>query len=179
MVADIAQVDAIIDKFLDYARPDHVKLLPVPLADWCRACIPSYGDHDMHVQIESAPGTTCCVLADEVELVARAFQPAGERAPLRQSTDTGIARVRIAATARDKWVLRVRDHGVGVSPELLPNLTRPFFRGDTARTSATGAGLGLAIVAKMVHNMGGAFSLTNARSGGLSANIRLPRVTSV
>ncbi len=31
MVADIVQLDATIDKFLDYARPDHVTLTPVDL----------------------------------------------------------------------------------------------------------------------------------------------------
>src|SRR5256885_13920962 len=31
MVADIVQLDATIDKFLDYARPDHVTLNPVNL----------------------------------------------------------------------------------------------------------------------------------------------------
>jgi two-component system osmolarity sensor histidine kinase EnvZ len=67
----------------------------------------------------------------------------------------------------------VRDHGPGVSPELLPNLTKPFFRGDAARTAATGAGLGLAIVDKTVQRMGGALELANSPSGGLMAVIKL------
>lgn len=29
MIADIVQLDATIDKFLDYARPDHVHLTPI------------------------------------------------------------------------------------------------------------------------------------------------------
>jgi two-component system osmolarity sensor histidine kinase EnvZ len=63
-------------------------------------------------------------------------------------------------------LLKVRDHGMGVSPEALPNLTKPFFRGDAARTAATGAGLGLAIVDKTVQRMGGIFALANTTSGG-------------
>ena len=52
----------------------------------------------------------------------------------------------IAARARDQWILiKVRDHGQGVPSEHLSSLTKPFFRGDAARTEATGAGLGLAI----------------------------------
>jgi hypothetical protein len=39
-------------------------------------------------------------------------------------------------------LIKVRDHGRGVSPEALDKLTKPFFRGDAARTAATGAGLG-------------------------------------
>ena len=80
--------------------------------------------------------------------------------------------------ARDKWVLiKIRDHGIGVAPEQLANLTQPFFRGEAARTAANGAGLGLAIVEKTVQRMGGSFALANGKSGGLSANIRLQRAT--
>ena len=60
-------------------------------------------------------------------------------------------------------------------PRSLPNLIKPFFRGDAARTAATGAGLGLAIVDKTVQRMGGIFEVTNASDGGLIARIRLKR----
>ena len=40
----------------------------------------------------------------------------------------------------DRVLVKVRDHGPGVAPEALPNLMKPFFRGDAARTAATGAG---------------------------------------
>ena len=74
------------------------------------------------------------------------------------------------------WViLSVRDHGPGVPPEKLKQLTTPFFRGDAARTAATGAGLGLAIVEKAVGRMGGSFDIGNAADGGLVAHIRLKR----
>ena len=63
--------------------------------------------------------------------------------------DTGIARIEVLAVARDKWVyIKVRDHGLGVAEEQLANLTKPFYRGEAARTAANGAGLGLAIVEK-------------------------------
>ncbi|WP_251120039.1 ATP-binding protein, partial [Escherichia coli] len=71
----------------------------------------------------------------------------------------------------------VRDHGPGVSPDQLSNLTKPFFRGNSARTAAAGAGLGLAIVDKTVQRMGGIFALANSGSGGLVAHIQLQRAT--
>ena len=74
------------------------------------------------------------------------------------------------------WViLSVRDHGPGVDPKKIAQLTTPFFRGDAALTAATGAGLGLAIVEKAVQRMGGTFEITNAAEGGLIAHIRLKK----
>ena len=52
--------------------------------------------------------------------------------------------------------LRVRDHGPGLSPERLRELTGRLRRADHA--SATGAGLGLAIVARIMAAHGGTLS---------------------
>ena len=175
MAADIDQLDAIIDKFLDYARPDHAELKPVDLSAVVEACIYAIQDHgDIRVNVEVPKNIE--VLADEVEL-SRVVSNLLENARRYGKTpETGIAIVDIAARARNDWVLlKVRDHGMGVSPDALPNLVKPFFRGDAARTAATGAGLGLAIVDKTVQRMGGNFALANTASGGLAAHIKLQR----
>src|SRR3954468_620352 len=175
MAADIDQLDAIIDKFLDYARPDHAELKPVLLNDVIEACLYAVQDQgDMRINLDVTKGLM--VLADEVEL-ARVISNLLENARRYGKTpETGIAIVDIAAKSRNEWVLlKVRDHGMGVAPEALPNLIKPFFRGDAARTAATGAGLGLAIVDKTVQRMGGIFTLSNTTSGGLAAHIKLQK----
>ena len=84
----------------------------------------------------------------------------------------------MTCTPDGPWLkLSVRDHGCGVAPEKLVKLTTPFFRGDAARTSATGAGLGLAIVEKAMQRMGGTLELSLASDGGLVVQIRLKRAT--
>lgn len=175
MVADIAQLDAIIDKFLDYARPEPPRLEPVSLNAVVEAAVYAVADYDdMRVTV-TLPGNLT-ILADEVEL-SRVISNLLENARRYGKTpETGVALVDIAAKSRDQWVLiKVRDHGTGVAPETLSKLTRPFFRGDAARTAATGAGLGLAIVEKTIQRMGGVFSLANTESGGLVAHIKLRR----
>ena len=175
MASDIDQLDAIIDKFLDYARPDHAELRPVNLRNVIEACVYAVQDHgDMRINTDVPKNLY--VLADEVEL-ARVVSNLLENARRYGKTpETGIAVVDIAAKQRNEWVLlKVRDHGMGVAPEALPNLVKPFFRGDAARTAATGAGLGLAIVDKTVQRMGGIFALANTTSGGLAAHIKLQR----
>lgn len=179
MAADISQLDAIIDKFLDYARPDKVSLSPVLLGDVVQACVYSLQNQaDVHITVQMDPDML--VMADEVEL-GRILSNLLENARrYGKSIDTGVARIDIAAVTRDKAVLiKIRDHGIGVAPEQLVNLTKPFYRGEAARTAANGAGLGLAIVEKTVQRMGGEFTLTNATSGGLSAGIRLQRATRI
>jgi two-component system osmolarity sensor histidine kinase EnvZ len=179
MAADISQLDAIIDKFLDYARPDKVKLSPVLLGDVVQACVYSLQNQaDVHINVQMDPDML--VMADEVEL-GRIISNLLENARrYGKSTDTGVARIDIAAVTRDKAVLiKIRDHGIGVAQEQLSNLTKPFYRGEAARTAANGAGLGLAIVEKTVQRMGGDFTLTNATNGGLAAGIRLQRATRI
>lgn len=175
MAADIAQLDAIIDKFLDYARPEPPRLEPVSLNAVVGAAVYAVADYeDMRVTVNIPENMD--ILADQVEL-SRVISNLLENARrYGKSPETGIALVDITARSRDQWVLiKVRDHGRGVAPEILPKLTGPFFRGDAARTAATGAGLGLAIVEKTIQRMGGMFSLANTSSGGLAAHIKLRR----
>ena len=175
MAADIEQLDAIIDKFLDYARPDSVTLNAVKLNDVVESCIYAVRDHaDMRIRLDLSPGLL--VLADEVELRRVIGNLIENARRYGKSAGSGIAVVDIAARARDPWVLiKLRDHGPGADPDALANLTKPFFRGDSARTAANGAGLGLSIVDKTVRRMGGSFSLINTKSGGLAAHIKLQK----
>lgn len=174
MVSDLEQLDAIIDKFLDYARPDHVRLIPVDLNEVIRTSLFAFKSRpDMQFKLDLPAKLR--VMADQVEL-GRVISNLVENARRYGKTPaTGITSVDITARVRDRWVLiRVRDHGPGVQPEHLPNLTKPFYRGDSARTAASGAGLGLAIVEKTVRRMGGKFGLGNSSSGGFSTRIQLP-----
>ncbi|MFC4788691.1 MULTISPECIES: ATP-binding protein [Giesbergeria] len=176
MVADIVQLDATIDKFLDYARPDHVTLKPVNLQAVVASCVYAVQDH-RELQITMTVPEDLNVLADEVEL-ARIISNLLENARRYGKTpdSAGITHVDIAAKGNENWVLiKVRDHGSGVPSEQLANLTKPFFRGDSARTAAAGAGLGLSIVDKTVQRMGGVFALANSSAGGLVAHIQLQR----
>jgi len=177
MVADIVQLDATIDKFLDYARPDtdRASLNPVNLHGVVSSCVFAVQDH-RELQISMDVPEDLNVLADEVEL-ARVISNLLENARrYGKDRETGITTVDIAAKAREKWVLlKLRDHGPGAPPEQLANLTKPFFRGDAARTAAAGAGLGLSIVDKTVQRMRGTFALANSSSGGLVAHVQLKR----
>ncbi len=175
MALDIDQLDAIIDKFMDYARPGEVKLTAVHLSSLVDREMAAFRDPSQ-IRITSRVAIDTKVMADETELgrvLANLFENARRYG---RSSDTGIARVVVSYARTGPWViLSVRDHGEGVDPRKIAQLTTPFFRGDTARTAATGAGLGLAIVEKAIQRMGGTFEIANAADGGLIAHIRLKR----
>ena len=175
MAADISQLDSIIDKFLDYARPEPAHLERVSLNAVIASAVYAVADYDdMRVTVNVPEDMG--ILADEVELLRVISNLLENARRYGKTAETGIAVVEIAAKSRDQWVLiKVRDHGMGVAPEALAKLTKPFFRGDAARTAATGAGLGLAIVEKTIERMGGVFGLANTVSGGLAAHIKLRR----
>jgi two-component system osmolarity sensor histidine kinase EnvZ len=172
---DIDQLDAIIDKFMDYARPGETRLVPVHLSSVVDREMAAFRDPS-EIRITSRVAIDTKVIADETEL-GRVLQNLFENARrYGRSPDTGIANVQVSYARSGPWViLTVRDHGPGTDPRRLAQLTTPFFRGDAARTAATGAGLGLAIVDKAIQRMGGSFELANAPDGGLMAHIRLKK----
>ena len=173
MALDIDQLDAIIDKFMDYARPGVTKLRPVHVAQLIDREAAVFRD-PAQINVTSRVAIDLAVMADETEL-GRVFLNLFENARrYGRGASTGTADVTVGHVKTGPWViLSVRDHGPGVAPEKLSHLTTPFFRGDAARTAATGAGLGLAIVDKAMHRMGGSLELANAPDGGLIAHLRL------
>ncbi len=175
MALDIDQLDAIIGKFMDYARPGETQLKPVNVAQLIDREAAALRE-PAQIRIVSRVADDLVAMADETEL-GRVFLNLFENARrYGRGTYTGVAEVTVSAVKTGPWIIvSVRDQGPGVAPDKLAHLTTPFFRGDAARTAATGAGLGLAIVDKSMHRMGGTLELANAPEGGLVAHLRLKR----
>ncbi len=175
MAMDIDQLDAIIDKFMDYARPGESTLQRVHVAQLIDREAALFRD-PTQIRITSRVAIDLEVMADETEL-ARVFLNLFENARrYGRGTYTGVADVIVSYVKTGPWaIISVRDHGPGVAADKLAQLATPFFRGDAARTAATGAGLGLAIVEKAMQRMGGSLEMTNAPDGGLIAHLRLQR----
>ena len=176
MAQDIDQLDAIINKFMDYARPSELQLQPLSLAELVEREAQAFRDpSQLRISVQLPPGLK--VWADETEL-GRVLLNIFENARRYGHGPDEAAWVEVSAEQQGPWVLlRLRDHGPGVPADKLSRLTTPFFRGDAARTAATGAGLGLAIVEKSVQRIGGQLDLTNAEGGGLQTTIRLQRAS--
>ncbi len=175
MHADLGQMDAIIGQFLDYAKPDDPAGLreidlSALLADSAQEAtrLP-----DVQIVSEIEPGMT--VMGQAIDL-QRVINNLIENAR-RYAKQSGSETVKIDFSCRREGnyaAIAIADDGPGV-PELeIARLLRPFTRLDTARGQANGAGLGLAIVERLVKRHHGTIQLSNRTTGGLLVQIRLP-----
>jgi len=174
MAQDIDQLDGIINKFMDYARPSELQLQPIPLAEVVEREAQAFRKPEQ-IRIQVQLPADLRVWADETEL-SRVLLNLFENARRYGHAPDEATRVSVSHQVAGPWVdLQVRDFGPGVPADKMNRLTTPFFRGDAARTAATGAGLGLAIVEKSVQRLGGQLEIANAQGGGLLTVIRLQK----
>jgi two-component system CheB/CheR fusion protein len=73
-------------------------------------------------------------------------------------------------------VVRVRDEGVGIAPEILPHIFDPFTQGNVAgHRELGGLGIGLTLVRKLVELHGGTVQAASPGPGrGSEFTVRLP-----
>jgi len=85
----------------------------------------------------------------------------------------------IALTVRhegERIRLDVTDTGIGIDHAHLPRIFEPFFRADTSRSRETGgAGLGLAISARIADNHHASIDVDSAPDRGTTISVLLPR----
>jgi two-component system cell cycle response regulator len=83
----------------------------------------------------------------------------------------GLERAGAAAVA-----LTVRDDGLGLAPEQLALAWRPYYQGERSFTGQVdGMGLGLSLVARIVHAVGGSYGIANRGDGsGAMVTLTLP-----
>ncbi len=80
--------------------------------------------------------------------------------------------VTVSAVVDGAWVVvRVRDDGPGVAPELHTRLFEPFY---STKEAGRGTGLGLSISRRIVNDHGGSIEVESAPGQGTTFSIRLP-----
>lgn len=169
---EAARLNHIVGDLLDFARPVMPAVRPEPL------------DAVVNDAVEAALGDRAGAIT-----VVREYEPGIGPVPMDprlvrqavlnlalnavQAMDSGgTLRVRIARddVPEGRGVrVELTDSGGGIAPELQARIFEPFFT-----TRATGTGLGLAVVRRIIEGHGGSVRVTSAPGQGASASFRLP-----
>lgn len=89
-------------------------------------------------------------------------------------TEQGTVKV-TSVREGNSWLTTVDDTGIGIQPDDLPALFRPFYQIDTGLSRKyEGTGLGLSICKKLVELMGGSIQVESTPGVGSSFSFMLP-----
>ncbi|WP_245902512.1 ATP-binding protein [Pararhodobacter marinus] len=173
LMADVAEMESLIDRFLEFARTEAVE--PMDETD-LEALVASRVAEARRAgrAVAFEPGWVGSPVSLRPQLMARAIDNLIANA-VRYGTR---ARIWIE-TGGSEISVCVEDDGPGIEPEDRERATRPFVRLDLARGASrgSGAGLGLAIVADAMRSHGGRLELGTGATegyGGLLARLVLP-----
>ena len=92
---------------------------------------------------------------------------------VRHTPQDGTVAVRVRSEPEEVHVV-VEDTGEGIEPETASRMFERFWRGDQARQSGDGAGLGLAIARGLIEAHGGRIWAESRPEGGTRVSFTLP-----
>lgn len=177
MQSDLAQMEAIIAQFLDYARPaEPASFTELDLSETLKKIAAESSRHtDLRISLHIAEALRVrCNPTELQRVVSNLIENA------RRYGKTGESKLtEIDLTARQEGgqvMFEVADRGPGLPENQIDNVLRPFTRLDTARSQANGAGLGLTIVDRVVQRHRGRLEIKNREGGGLAVRVWLPAV---
>ena len=165
---DIEDINSVISQFMDFARDEnHEPLTTMNLNLLAQSAAERAERVGARITlelgaIEAAPIRPLAMQRVIANLIDNAVKHAGPNIILRTQSDA------------KQISLSVLDQGPGIPAAEAERLKQPFTRLDDARSGKSGAGLGLAIVDRIVKLHGGTFLLLPRESGGLEARVILP-----
>jgi signal transduction histidine kinase len=183
ILALTVRANDVISKMLAFSRPsEHRRHEPFDPAatlaetlDLCRVLVPS--TVELHVEILPCGLLVVGDATQFSQVILNLFSNAVYA--MRGGGGTLSARLAPRVAARDgaprtdAVELRIKDDGVGMSPELRDHIFEPFF---TTRGVGEGTGLGLSVVHGIVAGMGGSIEVITATGQGAEFVIVLPGI---
>ncbi|TVR78842.1 MAG: HAMP domain-containing protein [Rhodospirillales bacterium] len=173
MLADLAEMEAMIAATLSFARDDPARESPEPL--------------DLAALIQSLVADAADAGAEAhyqgPDLIGFTGRPTALKRAFGNLIDNAIAyggSARVAAAVADQTItVTVADSGPGIPPDERDRVFEPFYRIEGSRSRETGGvGLGLAVVRSAVRAHGGEVELGDGPGGGLIVTVTLPRAAS-
>jgi signal transduction histidine kinase len=172
------QLQKIVESLLFLARAEEDAVLPdcetIALDQWLAVYMHRFAEHPRRADIGlSGDDHGACQIRVSTALLARLLDNLIENA-LKYSVPGSRVDV-IMASNHAEAVVTVEDQGRGIASEDLAAIFQPFFRSHAARSAGiAGAGLGLAIAARIATACGGRLDCTSELGRGSRFTLRLP-----
>lgn len=169
MKGDLAEMEHMIDEYLDFARGEGGEAAEILALETLIGAVVQGAEHlgaQIHVSIEP-----------QLEIQARPMALKRALSNLVINAASHGRRVEISAAHcdQDSIEIAIEDDGPGIDPARYEEAFRPFSRLDESRNqNEKGVGLGLAIARDVARNHGGDVRLAPSALGGLKAILRLP-----
>ena len=165
LIADVEQMDEVIQQFLDYARLDESEASSVTdVSALVREVVQRYASNTPQLAIQSGVNAEL-----RPQLLKRALVNLMDNA-----VKYGGGEIRVSLQKQaDHVLLSVEDNGTGIPNGQRDYAKRPFVRLQEARSDSSGAGLGLAIVERVAKMHGGELQLADSEMSGLLATLVL------
>lgn len=130
-----------------------------------------FEEKDMEVKIDIPEGEFPCEV-DKVQM-SRALTNI-----LTNSVKYNDRGTKVLISLNEQYKLRIADNGVMIDDELAEHIFEPFARGDKARSTRGGSGLGLSICARIIHMHGGDIQLERQCKDGYTKafQVTLPHI---
>jgi two-component system osmolarity sensor histidine kinase EnvZ len=174
MQSDLAQMESIIAQFLDYAKPpeqqyyaefDLTSLLKNTANEASRRA-------DIHITSDIAEGLITTGNPTEISRMLNNLIENARRYGKTPNHQYAELNLRSHITA-GQILIELTDNGTGLPEDQFNYLLQPFTRLDAARSQASGAGLGLAIVSRIIQRHQGKLELSNHHPTGLAVKMWL------
>jgi signal transduction histidine kinase len=174
------QIDRLVTDLFSYARSEIRAAPELQATDLGRAVSDATAsfelaaeEHGVELRVTGSAGTTVRIDRDAFDrALANILENALRHTPKGRAID-----ITSGEDARGPFI-HVVDDGPGIAPDLLPRVFEPTVRADnTSENPTDGAGLGLAIAARLLHNHGGTIRAANAPGRGAILTLRLPPTT--
>jgi two-component system, OmpR family, sensor histidine kinase MtrB len=172
----VRSLDRLVSDLLDTSRIEsgqfEIEKKPVTLGILVRSAVELYDHaHDIHrfeLDVRD-PGLKCLGDANRLSQV---FNNLLSNA-VKYSPNGGLVEIRVLREG-DHAIVAVRDQGIGVAPDDIDLIFRPFNRSKMTKETIPGIGLGLSASRRIVEAHGGTLTVESQLGRGAEFRVRLP-----
>jgi signal transduction histidine kinase len=178
---DVVHLNNLVRKLLELAKAGAgkgISLEPVRVDDILLSAVEEvnrlHTDYQVHFSFDAIPeDEALCYIYGNEELLFIAFKNIIENACKYSSSHKAWVSIEVSP---GKKIIRVKDEGIGMTPEEIQKAFEPFFRSERAGAISDGLGLGLSMSSGIIRLHKGEINVASEPDKGSIFSITLPPI---